>query len=207
MRMQRNVGLAVLLCAAAAACGEDVGRQATPAGPSLAVAAPACVEFGPPPAAWTVWGAPAGHVPGNGVHLENGIKVLVQTFFWTGGGSTFNYAQLGPPTYAFANGQAAGTNNINLQFLFSGLGWIPNKVYFSFLDEGGNENLSVNGSAFYVGDIALVPPAVGGRNVSVSTWVPGPGAIAGWVQVDGGSIKTITVGGQEFWIDKVCAEP
>jgi hypothetical protein len=29
----------------------------------------------------------------------------------------------------------------------------------------------------------------------------------GWVQIDGGTIKHFTVGGQELWIDKVCAEP
>ncbi|HEX6367719.1 MAG TPA: hypothetical protein VF006_02225 [Longimicrobium sp.] len=206
MRTQRCLGLA-MLCAAAAACGDDAGTLTTPGGPSLSVTPPACVEFGPPPPAGTIWGAPAGHVPGSSVHLENGIKVLVQTFQWGGGGSAFNFAQLGPPTYAFANGQAAGINNINLQFLFGNLGWIPSKVYFSYLDEGGFENLSVNGSLYYIGDLHLAPPSVGGRNVSVSTWVPGPGAIAGWVKIDGGSIKTITVGGQEFWIDKVCAEP
>jgi hypothetical protein len=206
MKTQRNVGLAVLLCAAAA-CGEDAGPLAVAAGPSLAVTPPACVEFGPPPPAGTVWGAPAGHVPGQTVHAENSIRVLVQTFYWGGGGSTFNYAQLGLPTYPFANAQAAGVNNINLGFLFGNLGWIANKVYFSYLDEGGTENLSVNGSPYYIGDLHLAPAVIGGRNVNVSTWVPGPGAIAGHVRIWGGSIKTISVGGQEFWIDKVCAEP
>lgn len=206
MRMQRNLGLAVVLCAAAAACGDGAGPLATPAGPSLAVTPPACVEFGPPPPGGTVWGAPAGHVPGQTVHVENSIDVVVRDFDW-GGSTTFNFAQLGPPTYAFANGQAAGVNNINLQFLFGNLGWLPTKVYFSYLDEGGFENLSVNGSMYYIGDLDLAPPTVGGRNVNVSTWVPAPGALAGHVRIWGGSIKTITVGGQEFWIDKVCAEP
>lgn len=203
--MQRNLGLAVLLCAAAA-CGDDAGPLATPARPSLAVTPPACVEFGPPPPAGTVWGAPAGHVSGQTVHVENSIDVLVRDFDW-GWATTFGSAQLGPPTYAFANGQAAGVNNLNLQFLFGNLGWLPTKVYFNYLDEGGFENLSVNGSPYYIGDLDLAPASVGGRNVNVSTWVPGPTAIAGHVTIWGGSIKTITVGGQEFWIDKVCAEP
>lgn len=204
--MERKLGLAMLLCAAAAACSGDTGTQAAPAGPSLSVTPPACVEFGPPPAAGTVWGAAAGHVPGDAVHSENGIKVLVQTFYWFGG-STFGNATVDVPTYPFASGQAAGTNNINLQFSFSNLGWTPTKVYFSYLDEGGFENLSVNGSAFYIGELDAAPAVLGGRNVSVWEWAAWPSADQGFVQIDGGSIKSITVGGQEFWIDKLCAEP
>jgi hypothetical protein len=205
--MKRNLGSAMMLIAATAACGDGTPTQATAAGPLLAAAAPACVEFGPPPAAGTVWGSPAGHLPNTVVHSENSIKVLVQNFFWIGGGGAFGAATIDFPPVAFANGQAANTNNINLQFYFGNLGWIPTKVYFSYLDEGGFENLSVNGSPFYLGELDTAPAVVGGRNVNVWTWVPAPGYEAGWVQIDGGSIKHITVGGQEFWIDKVCAEP
>jgi hypothetical protein len=204
--MKRNRGLAVMLCAAAAACGEDSGTQATAAGPSLAGAAMVCVEFGPPPAAGTIWGSPVGHVPGQLVHVENGVQVSVQNFFWVGGGGAFNYAEVDFPPVVFANGQAAGTNNINLQFYFGNLGWLPTKVYFSYLDLGGNENLSVNGSAFHVGELNLAPAVLGGRNVSVASWAV-PGGTSGFAKISGGSIKHITVGGQEFWIDKVCAEP
>jgi hypothetical protein len=34
-----------------------------------------------------------------------------------------------------------------------------------------------------------------------------PGGKAGHVRIWGGPIKHVTVGGQEFWVDKVCAEP
>ena len=202
MKTQRYLGLAVL-CAALAACDEDVGKRATPAGPSLAVIPPACVEFGPPPAAGTFWGTPAGHVPGQTVHVENSIRVLVQTFQPFG---AFNFAQLNLPPVAFANFQAANTNNINLQFLFNNLGWTANKVYFSFLDLGGFENLGVNNSPYYIGNIAAAPAMVGFRNVNVAT-VAVPGGIRGHVRIWGGPIKDVTAGGQEFWIDKVCAEP
>lgn len=207
MKMPYRPGLAVLLCTAASACSDEAGRLATPAGPSLAVAPPACVEFGPPPAAGTVWGTPAGHLPGDVVHVENSVEVLVQDFHWLGGGGAFNEAVVDFPPFVFANGQAAGTNNINLMFYLGNLGWVANKVYFSYLDQGGFENLSVNGSPFYVGDLNAAPAVVGGRNVSVSAWTPAPGMEVGWVQIDGGSIKHFTAGGQEFWIDKVCAEP
>jgi hypothetical protein len=203
MKMRYSLGLAALLCAATSACSDEVGKLATPAGPSLAVVPPACVEFGPPPAAGTVWGSPVGHVPGQTVHVENSIRVLVQVFQPFG---AFNFAQLNPPPVAFANGQAANTNNINLQFLFNNLGWTANKVYFSFLDLGGFENLGVNLSAYYIGNIAAAPAMVGARNVNVTTF-PVPGGIRGHVRIWGGPIKDVTVGGQEFWVDKVCAEP
>ena len=34
------------------------------------------------------------------------------------------------------------------------LGWVANHVYFSFLDQGGFENLGVNNSPYYIGQIA-----------------------------------------------------
>jgi hypothetical protein len=206
MRTQRNLGLAMLLCAAAAACGEDTGTRATAAGPLLAVVPPACVEFGPPPPAGTVWGSPVGHVPGQVVHAENSIRVAVVPFHFMGGGGAFNFAQLNLPPVVFANGQAANTNNINLQFDFTNLGWAATRVYFSFLDQGGHENLSVNLSPFYIGELTAAPAVVGGRNVNVA-WGFVPGGKAGTVRIWGGTIKHVTVGGQEFWIDKVCAEP
>lgn len=206
MTRTRKLGLAVLLCVAAAACGDDTGTQATAAGAALAGGAPVCVEFGPPPAAGTVWGSPVGHVPGQLVHTENSIDVLVRPFFWVGGGSAFNYAEIDLPPIVFANGQAAETNNINLQFYFGNLTWLPTKVFFNYLDLGGNENLSVNGSAFYVGDIALAPAVVGGRNVNVTS-APVWGGTTGTVTIWGGSIKHFTTGGQEYFIDKVCAVP
>ncbi|HST59979.1 MAG TPA: hypothetical protein VLK84_14840 [Longimicrobium sp.] len=205
MTRTRNLGLAALLCTAAAACGDDTGTQATAAGPALAAAAPACVEF-TPPAPGTIWGSPVGHVPGQHVYTESSIDVLVQPFHWLGGGGAFNYAEIDLPPVVFANGQAAWTNNINLQFYFGNLGWLPNKVWFNYLDLGGHENLSVNGSAFYIGDIAAAPPVVGGRNVHVTS-TPVWGGTTGQVTIYGGSIKHFTTGGQEYYIDKVCAVP
>ena len=202
MRTQRYLGVAVL-CAAAAACGADAGKRATPLGPSLAVTPPACVEFGPPPAAGTVWGSPVGHVPGQTVHVENSIRVLVEVFQPFG---AFNFARLNLPPVVFANGQAANTNNINLQFDFTNLGWAANKVYFSFLDQGGYENLSVNLGPFYIGELTAAPAIISGRNVNVA-WAAVAGGKRGTVRIWGGTIRHVTVGGQEFWIDKVCAEP
>lgn len=203
MKMRYNLGLSVLLCAATPARGDHLENLAPLTGPSRNVALPVCVEFGPPPPAGTLWGTPAGHVPGQTVHVENNIHVLVQTFQPSG---LFGFGQVQVPPVAFGNGQAARTSNVNLLFRFNNLGWIPTRVFFSFLDQGGFENLGVNNSPYFVGPLALAPAQVGGRIVQVSTFSV-QGGIVGHVRIGGGKIKDFTVGGQGLWIDKVCVEP
>jgi hypothetical protein len=95
------------------------------------------------------------------------------------------------------------TNNINLEFDFSNIGFAPSEVRFEFLDLGGAENLSVNGSPIFAGDLPAVPSPVGGVNVSVLT-TPVAGGKKGIVILTG-AVQKVRVGGQEFWIDNVCA--
>ncbi len=42
--------------------------------------------------------------------------------------------------------QSMHTNNVNLGLDFGASGFVPTRVQFEFLDQGGSENLSVNGS-------------------------------------------------------------
>src|SRR4029079_3374402 len=72
-----------------------------------------------------------------------------------------------------------------------------------YLDLGGTENLAVNGSAVFVGDIAAAPPAIGGVAVSVTAG-PVPGGTRGTVVLTG-NITSLRIGGQELWIDNICA--
>jgi len=89
-----------------------------------------------------------------------------------------------------------------LGFDFGANGFVPARVQFEFLDQGGTENLSVNGSAVFAGDISAVPATLGGATVSVST-TPAPGGKKGTVTLTG-VINGFMIGGQEFWIDNVC---
>jgi len=72
-----------------------------------------------------------------------------------------------------------------------------------FLDMGGFENISVNGSPMFTGDISAVPGSLGGAAVSVSS-TPAAGGKTGLVTL-AGAIQKLRVGGQEFWINNVCA--
>jgi hypothetical protein len=95
------------------------------------------------------------------------------------------------------------TNNINLEFDFGNIGFVPAAVKFEFLDRGGVDNISVNGSPIFAGDISAVPGSLGGVTVSVST-TPVTGGKQGLVTL-AGPIQKLRIGGQELWIDNLCA--
>lgn len=165
----------------------------------------ACIDFGPPPAAGTQYGTPAGNVPGDVVLTANGISMSVQDFRWVGGGGTFNSGRVETPPVAFGSGQTLRSNNLNFGFDFSGLGGGVTSVSFDYLDLGGFENISVNGQPvpIFAGEFASAPSPVGGVNISVTAMTV-PGGKRGSVTLTG-AIQQIRIGGQELWIDNVCA--
>ena len=141
----------------------------------------------------TQWGTPAGHSPGTVVHSEDSIDVSVQNF----ASGAFNHARVDP---AFMGpGNSVRTNNICLEFDFSSLK--PDVVWLVFQDKGGTENISVNGSPIATGN--LTSGSGGGTTWSVyDTSVPG--GREGIVLIRG-PVERLRIGGQEFWIDCVCA--
>lgn len=162
-----------------------------------------CVDFEPPFIVGTQYGAPAGHQSGDVVFTTNGIPVSVHDFNFPSGGGTFNVAYIDVAPVAFGSGQSMRTNNINLEFDFGNIGFTPNEIRFEFLDIGGSENISVNGSPIFAGDIEAAPNPIGGVNIAVST-TPVAGGKKGVVILTG-AVQKLRVGGQEFWIDNVCA--
>jgi hypothetical protein len=104
---------------------------------------------------------------------------------------------------AFGSDQSLRLNNINVEFDFSGVGFAVQEVTFEFLDLGGHENLSVNGSPIFAGELSAVGSPIDGVSASVTT-TPVSGGNSGRV-VLGGAVETVRVGGQELWIDNVCA--
>jgi hypothetical protein len=172
-------------------------------------AQPACIAFEPPPfPLGTTYGAPVGQVSGDLVFVASGISGYVYKFILTNGNPAFNRAFIDFAPVAFSPGQSLRTNNINLLFDFTGLGFTATKVTLSYLDLGGNENLAVNSSGIYVGEITSAPAGLGGASVTVtSTPVPPPiSGKRGTVTVKGPVVKSLLIGGQEFWIDSVCAQ-
>jgi len=162
------------------------------------------VDFEPPLVAGTQYGQPAGQANGAVIFPSNGIPVSIHDFVFTGGGGTFNSARIEPPPVPFSSGQSIRTNNINLEFDFTSLGFPTSEVKFDFLDEGGFENISVNGSPVFAGELSAAPNPIGGVNIAVSS-VPVAGGKKGTVILLG-AVNKLRIGGQEFWIDQVCVK-
>lgn len=170
-----------------------------------------CVNFEPPLLAGTVWGFSAGQPPLTLVHVENGIRVYTEKFYLAGGGTAYRDARIGVPPVAFSAGQAARTLHINLIFDFSGVGFTPTSYSFDYLDVNGPqsyENLRVNASPVFIGELDSPPPFIGPVSVTVAA---GPFAVP--PIGDRGTLKLspnftrLTVGGQDLWLDHVCANP
>ena len=151
-----------------------------------------CVTFDGLPAG-TQWGTPAGNSAGDVVHSESSIKMSVENF----SGGVFNEAHVDPPFSG--SGRSVRTNNINLEFDFTSIK--PNVVWWVFRDMGGTENISVNGSTVVSGNLSS--GAGGGVTWSVyDTSITGGREGVLLIQ---GPVDTLRIGGQEFWIDCVCA--
>ena len=88
-------------------------------------------------------------------------------------------------------------SNINLKFDFSGLAFTVGRVTFDFQDLGGSENVAVNGSAIVEGELSS--GTVGGVPLTVTRSTSlGDGTLVG-------NVQDLTIGGQEFYLDNVCA--
>ncbi|MFC1657505.1 hypothetical protein ACFL2P_02920 [Candidatus Moduliflexota bacterium] len=132
------------------------------------------------------------------VHIEDGITVTVENR-----GNSFGDATIRP---AFPNmGNAANTRNISLKFDFSALSFTPQTVKFKFMDTGGSENISVNGGARFFGELASGSSGNVSWEVMAQPQENNPHNRFGDVRMTG-PVQNLTLGGQEFWVDSVCAE-
>jgi hypothetical protein len=166
-----------------------------------------CVDFEPPLAVGTIYGQPSGNLPGATVAMLNNVTVVAQLFSFGGGGSAFNRAEVATVPAALSTGQQAlHLNNITLEFGFAQLNFQPSSVRFLYLDLGGIENLGVNGGAVFVGEFSTAPNPAPNISLTVTTTVttPSPTGKRGSVEVKG-PITSLAIGGQELWIDTVCA--
>lgn len=129
----------------------------------------------------------------------------------------YNYAEIdnvsNTVTYfpSFGADQILKVGNINLEFDFSQIGFQPSQITFEFVDFGGNENLSINGDrqTIFIGDLFLAPASIGIAGVVVDgESLENEGTMyanAGLVTLTG-AVNMFAIGGQEFWIDNVCAQ-
>ena len=168
-------------------------------------AGPACVDFGPPqPPLGTTWSAPA-QTPGQQVLVQSGIPVRVETFQHAAG-TAFNLARVEAAPAGFGAGHVTRLNNISLELDFTGLAFTPQTVTAEWRSLGGTENLSANGAAPWVGPITGAPAAIAPGVTLQLTSAPVPGGFQGSLTLKG-SVQEMRIGGQELWLDRVCATP
>jgi len=145
-------------------------------------------------------------VPGDVIMMECDIFVSLEKFVWTTGGTTFNFCETQNAVAALGPTPVMAVNNINLNFDFTQMGFTAQHVTFEFIDYGGNENISVNGQPIYSGELTAAPAAIApGVILSLTTW-PISGGTYGFATLQG-TVDSLIVGGQEFFIDNICASP
>ncbi len=167
----------------------------------------ACVQFEQPLIVGTQFGAASGQNPGDVVFTENGITVTVDKFLQVNGNTAFNEAQVDNLLVPGAATQSLRLNNIAVRFDMTALGYVPQGATVYYVDYGGSEHLSINDDAPIADDLAAMSGATnGGATVTVTPGAGGPGNVSGAVKI-AGAMKSLALGGQEFWIDAVCAEP
>jgi hypothetical protein len=154
-----------------------------------------CIDFEDPPfVLGTRYGSPAGDSPGDVVFTTEGVPVTVENFT-LGAYTGFSNAEV--MNSSSLPGQSMWISNINLRFDFAGLDFAVDKVTFDFQDLGGAENVAVNGSAIVEGELASGTVGAVPLTITRSDGV-GDGVLIG-------SVTDLTIGGQEFFLDNVCA--
>jgi hypothetical protein len=130
----------------------------------------------------------------------------LETFNQVSGNTSFGVAAISSPPFGGNGSQMLRANNINFKVVASGS---VSLISLDYVDMGGSENFSVNGSAISAGELTALPTVISGVTVTVTQ---APLVNAGGIQVGRsgrltlkGQISQFLVGGQEFWIDNVCA--
>lgn len=133
--------------------------------------------------------------------VAGGVPVRIQNINLSSG-TFFGFARIEAAPATFGSGRVVNTNNVCLEFDFSGKN--VKEASIEFQDMGGWENLWVNGAA-YSGELTAAPATLGGANVIVTS-SPIPGGKTGKVTVKSttGNINALRIGGQEFHLDNLC---
>lgn len=161
-----------------------------------------CIDFEAPAFELnTVYGPQAGQIEGDvAFATPEKIVVKVQRFIFPREGSSFNLAFIGEDPGVFGSKQCLQVNNILMEFDYSNSSIQPSIVTVDFLDQGGFENFSVNGSDIIAGELTDLPLEIKGVKIAV-TVSDGRGTLTMI-----GAVTVFQIGGQEFAIDNVCAQ-
>ena len=146
----------------------------------------------------------------------DGIPVSLHELTSSSGFPGYQYAHVDGPqsAYGFGGVNTLELRNVTASFDIASVYPETDTLCLHFLDEGGYENLSINGSTLTItangkgGLAALDGTSLGGVDISVSgtpftTGSGTPVAYAGILSLIG-DVDELVIGGQEFWIDSLC---
>ncbi len=144
--------------------------------------------------------------PNGSLFTADGVLVSVNDFYFGPGGCvtpfTGGAAQVQDNGHACRSGHELAVNNVNVAFDY-GVPLLGLIIYYG--EYGGNVNLEINGHCHNVLNFADLPPMIGG--VAVTVMDNGvPGQSCGRIVLDG-PITSVSIGGQELWIDDIACKP
>lgn len=170
---------------------------------SVLILAPACAQVHfDQIAVGTRYGSTTGYSSGDHAFTEDGIKVSVHDF--TNG---YSYAEIQSAKPDFGSANIMQVRHMNAEFDFTDLSFSPGKVTFEFLDTAREVRMSVNSSPLHTGqlrDPASWPAWPDGITMRIEwdTYANNELNTKGKVTLEG-PVRTLRVGGSEFWLDDI----
>jgi len=143
--------------------------------------------------------------PGDVIIVEDGIEVSVVDFFWDPTTTHFGNCKIVDPFPGFGDGPLMSVNNINLLFNFNPIA--PSSlISLEFADFGGFENLEINGHQIFIDELSWNLPGNPAPDITLfySTNLTTQGFLRTKLLIYG-DVRTLLIGGQEFFIDNICS--
>ena len=151
----------------------------------------------------TKYGLATGYGEGAVALTEDGIPVAVYDME----GDQRKYAEVLLKNEDFGRQNIMRPRMMNLEFDFTELDFTPCKVTLKFLDWGGREYISVNSAPPHRGELIDAPTSWPGGITMTVTSEPtprNPHNKTGKVVIEG-AVQRLRVGGEEFFVDDICA--
>ncbi len=171
----------------------------------VSAAGAATMDF-EPVAVGTSFGQEFGDIPGPVVLTQDGIRMSVETFFFTDQNfQGFVRAEVVAPNAMRFPTRWLSMDNINAQFDLTQLGFNVNQVSVEFLELGGLDNFSINGgSIIELPGLASLPANVGGVALAFQELDPVTHRTRLTLT---GDVDRFLIGGQELGVDTIVAIP
>jgi hypothetical protein len=161
-----------------------------------------CVDFEQFPAGLLL-GPAIGLSPGDVILGEEGLSVSIEEIQYANGTTGFLNASINNDNFGGLEGNYIFMGNNSLLLDFSSAEGAVQQVCFDFVDGGGEENFSVNGSPVTITNDFIEIANLNIPGVNIDLTLIDANLLTGTVCITG-VIESLLVGGQEFGVDNVC---